>query len=390
MERRHCWGPWGHGDLGIRTDDDPHVSRADSRWKLPDGLQRAGIGMTIAELDRIAPTPSLHGRPVVSVIIVSWNVIDHLRRCLGAICRSSLSDIEIIVVDNCSTDATRASIPHEFPAIRFVALQNNIGFPAANNIALGLASGEFTLLLNPDTEVEADCIAKCVEAFGRDPNIGMVGCRLMYPSGDVQLECACNMPSIVDTLSETFYLHVLLPHSSVFGRLRMSYWDHLSDRYVPRICGAFMMIKTVVLRDLGGLDERFFMYYEDLDLCARVGKQLTILYLSSAVALHHAGRSRAQSTRELDELAPVIRYTFYRDHRGRVRAAILRACLVFQNVVRLGIALGAVALVPRSASVRGTKVAQPRIHWARLLWCLGIGGRVDGYHPGGTLVDGIS
>ena len=323
--------------------------------------------------------------PTVSVIIVSWNVLEHLRRCLEALHRSDIDALEVIVVDNDSSDATRDVIPREFPFVRFIPLRSNVGFPAANNAALPLAQGRFVLLLNPDTEVAPDCIRRCVEAFDRDPKIGMVGCRLVSPSGDIQYECACNMPSIVDAASEALYLNVLLPRHRLFGRLRMSYWDHANDRYVPRICGAFMMLRTGLLRELNGLDERFFMYYEDLDLCARVGRSWEILYLSSASTIHHGGRSRAQSTRELEDLAPAIRYTFYQDHRGKGRAELLRACLAIQSLFRLGIAGLMIAIVPRTSPWRRTRAAQPGVHWNRLRWCLGLLGDVDGYGPRGPV-----
>jgi GT2 family glycosyltransferase len=330
---------------------------------------------------------SQEARPTISVIIVSWNVCDHLRCCLEALDRSDIGDLDIIVVDNDSSDSTRDVIPREFPHVRFIPLSSNVGFPAANNVALPLARGTFVLLLNPDTEVAPDCLRRCVDAFDRDPGIGMVGCRLVSPSGDIQYECACNMPSIVDAFGEALYLNVLLPRHRLFGRLRMSYWDHASDRYVPRICGAFMMLRTDLLRELGGLDERFFMYYEDLDLCARVGREREILYLASATTIHHGGRSRAKSTRDLEDLAPAIRYTFYQDHRGKARAELFRACMAIQSVLRLGIAGVIVALVPRSSPLRRTRAAQPRIHWTRLQWCLGLIGDVDGYRTGGDVIE---
>jgi len=337
--------------------------------------------MTLAPSEaRAARSQVSHeARPTVSVVIVSWNVCDHLRRCLQALDRSDIGDLDVIVVDNDSSDSTRDVIPREFPHIRFISLSSNVGFPAANNVALPYARGEFVLLLNPDTEVAPDCLRRCMDAFGQDPRIGMVGCRLVSPSGDIQYECACNMPSIVDAFGEALYLNVLLPHHRWFGRLRMSYWDHASDRYVPRICGAFMMLRTDLLRELGGLDERFFMYYEDLDLCARVGREREILYLASATTVHHGGRSRARSTRDLEDLAPAIRYTFYQDHRGKARAEVLRACMTIQSALRLGIAGLIVALVPRSSPLRRTRAAQPGIQWARLQWCLGLLRDVDGY-----------
>jgi cellulose synthase/poly-beta-1,6-N-acetylglucosamine synthase-like glycosyltransferase len=128
-----------------------------------------------------------------------------------ALDRSDIGDLDVIVVDNDSSDSTRDVIPREFPHVRFIPLSSNVGFPAANNVALPLARGAFVLLLNPDTEVAPDCLRRCVDAFDRDPGIGMVGCRLVSPSGDIQYECACNMPSIADAFGEALYLNVLLP-----------------------------------------------------------------------------------------------------------------------------------------------------------------------------------
>ena len=311
---------------------------------------------------------------VITVIIVSWNVREYVEECLRALLRfSSGLSLQVIVVDNGSADGTVQMVREQYPKIELIALPTNVGFPAANNVAIRRAIGRYVLLLNPDTVVQEGCLQRCIKALAGDATVGMSGCRLIYPDGAVQYECAASLPSLWDVPIEAFYLHMLLPRNPVFGRLRMSYWDHMSDRLVPRISGAFMMIRSDVLAQVGMMDERIFMYYEDIDLCARVTEAgWRIQYVSDAITVHYGGRSAALSSLALDELAPQVRFTYFLDHKGRHYAYVYRALCVIQSAIRIAIALVLVGVLPPNAQLRKRPVSKVGTHWRRLLWSIGL------------------
>ncbi len=308
----------------------------------------------------------------VSVIIVSWNVRGPLGDCLRALYETSSDWLrEVVVVDNASDDGSADMVDANFPSVTVIRLPSNMGFPTANNIGLRRASGDWALLLNPDTRVQVGCIDRCLSAATGRSEVGVVGCKLLYPDGTLQYECAANLPSIGDCIIETFYLHVLFPRSRVFGRALMGSWNHESDRLVPRISGAFMLIHRRVFEKVGELDNGFFMYYEDIDYCARVAEAgWKILYVASAVTVHLSGQSRRQSQLKFDDLAPQVRHTFFLRHRGVVAAIVFRTLYLFQTLLRIPIACAAIIVLPRKSVSRHRSFAKPAVHVRRLAWCL--------------------
>ncbi len=312
-------------------------------------------------------------KPRLSVVIVTWNVASLIGDCIDSVLRSDLEGgAEVIVVDNNSTDGTVQALRERFPEIHLLAQSENLGFPAANNIGIESATSDLILLLNPDTVVAPDALRLSVDAAERHPAVGIVGCRLVYPDGTLQFECARRLPALVDPIVETLYLHVLLPRTRVFGRHLMSYWDHSSDRMVECISGAFMLLKRAVIDAVGVLDDRFFMYYEDLEYCARARRGgWQVFFCSGAVVTHHSGVSRRQSLVPFDYLVPDIRYTYFRDYRGRVAAELYRVLAGIQAVARLLIS-GAVRLfLPRTRAERFATAGRPGVHSRQLLWCVG-------------------
>ncbi len=307
-------------------------------------------------------------------MIVTWNSNGDIDRCLYSVL-AGVGSIrsEIIVVDNASDDGTCEVVASMFPTVTLIALKNNVGFPGANNIGIRASCGGCVLLLNPDTEVTRDAIHAPLERLRADPSLGLVGCRIVYGDGTIQFECAYNLPELRDPLIETCYLHMLFPKSRVFGRHRMSYWDHLQDRPVPCISGAFMMIRRTVIDQIGLLDERFFMYYEDVEYCARARRAgWGIYYLSGPTITHYAGRSRAQSVIEFDYLVPILRYTYFREYRGVGAAFLFRALSVIQGLVRAVLAVGGVLFLSWHPDLSKRPALRPALHWRRALWAVGL------------------
>ena len=214
----------------------------------------------------------------------------------------------------------------------------NLGFPKACNLGLASTLGRYVLLVNPDVRVTEDCLQLCIAEMSSDPSIGVCGPRLLYPNGEVQPECARRFPSPWWLLCEALFLHRLFPHTRLFGGRNFGEWDHASDRDVPCIVGAFMLFRTGVLSDLGGLDESVFMYYEDLDVCERVwASGYRVRFVSRAVAIHNPGSSRAKSTANLDALYGEVPWRFARQHRGRIQAGAIVPIVAVHALIRLAL-----------------------------------------------------
>ncbi|MHB8577070.1 MAG: glycosyltransferase family 2 protein [Dehalococcoidia bacterium] len=280
----------------------------------------------------------------ISVVIVAWNSWNVLPECIGAVEAAALrypGAVEIIVVDNSSTDATADHVNRCFPSVRVLRQGENLGFPRACNIGLAASTGEFALLLNPDVRIHQDTFRVCVQRLVDDPSVGLLGVRLTTADGRTQPECARRFPTEWWLLCEALYLHRMAPRTRLFGGLNFGEWDHSDERYVPCLLGAFMLFRGSALRRLGGLDESVFMYFEDIDICQRVWNDgWRVLYLPEPSATHIAGSSRAKASPAesilLDSLKGEVAWRFMATHRRpRWRSRIVTVEVVLYAAVRL-------------------------------------------------------
>lgn len=242
----------------------------------------------------------------LSVIIVNYNVRQFLENALLSIQRA-MADVEgeIFVVDNASEDGSVEMVRNRFPDVQLIENRVNQGFARANNIALRMASGRFILLINPDVIVQEDTFRVMMDFFERHPRAGMAGCKVLNPDGSFQLACRRSIPTPWVAFTRIVGLSALFPESRIFGRYNLKYLDPDAMHEVEAISGSFMMIRRDVYEAVGGLDERFFMYGEDIDWCYRVGKAgYTIHYVPGTQIIHFKGESTRRS--EIDEIK-----TFY-------------------------------------------------------------------------------
>jgi GT2 family glycosyltransferase len=309
--------------------------------------------------------------PDLSILIVTWNVRDHVLACLRSIeADPQAPRLEVILVDNASVDGTVQAVVEQFPTVRVLANQQNVGFPRANNQALAVARGTYVLCLNPDTELYPGTLRACMSEFASSPDIGLVGCRLESRDGRIQYDCARRMYRFRHLLIELLYLHMLFPRSRIFGDHVLGHWDHRDRRDVEAIAGAFMMMPRAVAEEVGGLPDEVFMYHEDLALCLRIRRRgRRVRYLGDVGAVHDAGQSSRQSSARLSLLELESKYRFIRDADGPAWAVAARVIFGVRAVLRIGLGIVGV-LLPRQWKQRYPRAFAVDQYWLQLRWCL--------------------
>ncbi len=237
----------------------------------------------------------------LSVIIVNYNVRPFLENALVAIRRALQGiDGEIIVVDNASDDGS-AEMVARFPDVQLIQNSENIGFSRANNIAIRRSRGNLLLLINPDTVVQEDTLRVMMRFFDTHPDAGLAGCKILNPDGTFQLPCRRSFPTPWVAFTKVFGLSALFPRTRLFGRYNLTYLSPEETYPVDAVSGSFMMIRRDVVEKIGGLDESFFMYGEDLDWCFRVAQAgYKVYYVHETSIVHFKGESTRRSN--IDEL----------------------------------------------------------------------------------------
>lgn len=309
--------------------------------------------------------------PVLSVIVVTWNVRSLTLECLRRVYAAALDlPLEVVVVDNASTDDTADAVAAEFPQVTLIRNAENLGFPRANNQGWRAARGRYILYLNADALVEPGALRACVDELERNPRAGIVGCRLAYPDGRTQYECARRAYRLRDLAAELLYLHMLFPRTRLFASQLMGEWDHLGRRDVEIISGAFMMARREVVEAIGGLPEEFFIYHEDSAFCLRARRLgWTIRYLGDVVTTHVSGQSTGRKAGAFYLLEGEVKVALIRETDGRVAAAAARVLFGLRSFIRLPIAaLG--SLIPGLGPVRERypKVFDLKRHALHLAW----------------------
>jgi len=264
----------------------------------------------------------------VSVVIVSYNTRQFLLRCLASVLRTALP-LEVIVVDNASSDGSAEAVASEYPQVRLVRNATNVGFAAATNQGLSQAGGRYLVLLNPDTEVCSGALEAMVEFLDHEPQVGVAGPQLRYPNGQRQHSCF-TFPTLLMSFLDFFPINYRLANSRLNGRYS---WDDGGIPFaIDHPLGACMVVRREAIEQVGMLDEGFFIYCEEVDWCWRFKKAGWKVYcVPEAIVVHH----EAQSTRQR---APAM---FVELHRSRHRLFAKHRsplfCWATRQIVRLGL-----------------------------------------------------
>ena len=270
--------------------------------------------------------------PKTSVIIVSFNTCEILRACLTRLfqCTKGL-DTEVIVVDNHSRDRSADMVAKDFPAVKLICSDINLGFAAANNVGFKAASGDFILLLNPDALLEPDALHKALAHMAENPDIGMGGGRLLDREGREQ-PSARLYPSLLNEALVISGLAARFPKSRFFGRFDRT-WDNSGQAArVDWVPGAFALIRKEALDAVGGFDERFFLYYEEVDLCLRLRKAGWSIWYWPDVVIRHWGGESSKTVEHVEFSSSGSQLTlwrmrsallYYRKHQGPIAAFLV-------------------------------------------------------------------
>ncbi len=254
----------------------------------------------------------------LSVIIVSWNVRQPLVACLQSLARHPPNDPpEVIVVDNASTDGTVAVVQRDFPRVSVLRNENNRGFAAANNQGIALARGEYLLLLNPDTIVHPCALETLCTFLDAHPDVGACGPRLLNEDGTTQ-PSARRFPSFRASL----YRHTILRHFFVFRRHYrrwvMSGFSYDRQMDIDQLMGAALLLRRSAVDQVGPMDERFFMYYEEVDLCQRLRQAgWRVVFVPEATITHLGGESSRQVPIPARVMMLDSLLGYFRKHRGQ-------------------------------------------------------------------------
>jgi GT2 family glycosyltransferase len=281
----------------------------------------------------------------LSIVILNYNTREHLHACLEALRAEASTSLgggpiqaEVFVVDNASSDGSADMTAAQFPWVKLIRSQHNGGYAYGNNLALSRASGTAVLLLNPDTLMPRGGIAALLERLQAHPEAGIVGPKLLRPNGSMHLACRRSFP----TPSVAFYRFSGLSHlfakSPRFGRYNLTFVNPDVPIEVDSVCGACLLVRREVLERVGLLDERFFMYGEDLDWCLRTRRAgWTVRYEPGIIVQHqHGAASRKRALRTTFHFFRAMDL-FYRKHyvdryhplvTGAVRTAIYGALAV--------------------------------------------------------------
>jgi GT2 family glycosyltransferase len=307
---------------------------------------------------------------LLSVIIVSWNARDLLGKCLRSLEGSrGPYELQTIVVDNASTDGSPELVEKEFPAVQLIRSATNLGFSKANNLGLQSIRGEYVLLVNSDVELLPGCIPALVEHMRSHPRVGIAGPAMLDAQHRVRRSCR-GFPTLWNTLCHALALDYLFPRIRPFGGYTLRHWNHDSTRLVEILGGWFWIVRREALAQVGGLDERFFFYAEDMDWCRQFANHgWQAAFVSCAGAIHFGGGSsqRAPLHYYIQQQRADLQY--WRKHHGAWRTTCYRGVCLIYHGLRLAAGTGRLLLAPRNAQLRH----RAHLNAGCLWWYLGGG-----------------
>jgi GT2 family glycosyltransferase len=255
----------------------------------------------------------------LSIVIVNYNTERLLSGCLESVyAGANGTPFDIWVVDNHSRDGSVSMLKSRFPRVRVIENNVNVGFSKANNLVISQSRADYILLLNPDTLIIGDAIERVVKFMNEHPQVGIAGCKVLNRDGTLQLACRRSIPTPRVAFYRLTGLSRLFPNSRTMAQYNLTYESPEQTHEVDAVSGAFLMIRRQVIEDIGPLDERFFMYGEELDWCLRAKRAgWTVMYYPAAEIVHYKGESTKYNSRKAAVEFYRAMYLFHQKHFAR-------------------------------------------------------------------------
>ncbi|GAE09687.1 dTDP-RHA:a-D-GlcNAc-diphosphoryl polyprenol [Paenibacillus sp. JCM 10914] len=297
----------------------------------------------------------------LSILVVNYNTRQLTVDCLRSVFASETDyTYEVIVIDNDSKDDSVQSIREEFPQISLIENRENTGFARANNQGMNVSQGRYVLLLNSDTIIQQDTLQTMIDFMDANPLTGASGCKIILPDGSLDKACKRGFPTPSASFYYAFGLSKLFPDKPKFNQYQLGYLDPDQEYPVDCLVGAFMMVRRETIDQVGGLDERFFMYGEDIDWCYRI-KQAGwgIHYYPRTTIVHYKGGSARRRPFKIIYEFHRAMILFHRKHY-RQRYNIFVNGAVYAGV---GLKLLLSLVTNRLQPVRPATMAHHRVEW---------------------------
>jgi N-acetylglucosaminyl-diphospho-decaprenol L-rhamnosyltransferase len=277
----------------------------------------------------------------LSIVIVNYNVKFFLEQCVVSVKKAiEKLDAEVFVVDNCSADGSAEYLQKNFPWVKFIANKKNEGFAKANNIALKQCVGDYILFLNPDTIIPENILVRCLDFFEEQDQAGAIGVKMVDGAGNFLPESKRSFPSPLVSFFKLSGFSSIFPRSKFFNKYALGFLDENEVHEVDVLCGAFLMVKKNILLQIGGFDEAFFMYGEDIELCYRIQKEGNkIYYLGDQTIVHFKGESAKQNPSGYVRMFYHARNVFVNKHYGNGQPRLIKILLNTGIYIRASVSL---------------------------------------------------
>jgi GT2 family glycosyltransferase len=311
--------------------------------------------------------------PQLSIIVVNWNSKNYLRKCLQSVYANTRGiTFEIVVVDGASFDGCGEMLAREFPQVKFVQSEKNVGFAKANNLGFGQSQGDCVLFLNPDTEVVDDAIKTLHDFLKNNSDAGIVGAKLLNTDGSLQMSCIQTFPTILNQFFDAEISRNAFPRHSFWGIAPLFYGDKTAAE-IEVISGACLMLTRETFQKIGKFSDDYFLYAEDLDLCYKANLAgLKNYFVPTATIIHHGGGSSrlTQSVFSTVMMRESV-YRFLKKFRGGFYGAAFRASVALGALGRLVLLL---ILFPIRLVCGESEIASDAIRrWMAILkWTFGL------------------
>ncbi|MCU0446148.1 MAG: glycosyltransferase family 2 protein [Microscillaceae bacterium] len=266
--------------------------------------------------------------PELSIIVINYNTFQLTCACLESVIKYTQGlEYELILIDNASVECDADLFLTRFPQLKLIKNPQNVGFAKGNNLGIAQAQGEYILLLNSDTELLDNAILPCLQRIKREPSVGVLSAKLIYPDGKVQA-CANRFPSLKMELMELFRLPKFVSAPTRADWFLGFYFDQLTEKKVDWVWGTFFLTRRAVIQQFPKqtLPDDYFMYFEDVQWCYEIAKMgYQILYFPEAHVIHHLSASSPDKDKSLKKLEQAARneWQFWQNKKGKLYVRLL-------------------------------------------------------------------